>query len=188
VHAVSVHVEADRAVTLQALASDATRWVPVCSSPCDVEVPLEALYRVVAPGIQASREIELEAAPGDRVVLDVNVRSNAEHQTAQRLTIAGYVAGATGLGLEIGALAVNQSSTAEPVLLWAGVGAAAVAVTLAITSYVMGQPTGLSQSRTAAPPSRAAALSTVRRPSWSLPPGGPALPPPTTAPLLTMTF
>ena len=78
-------------------------------SPCDVVVPLDGAYRVVAPGIQASREVEAEAGSGDRVVLDVNVRTNKEHLTAERLNIAGYVVGAAGLALEIVALSVEAS-------------------------------------------------------------------------------
>ena len=96
--------------------------------------------------IQASREVELEAGSGDRVVLDVNVRTNKEHLTAERLNIAGYVVGAAGLALEIVALSVDASSDAESALVWGGVAAAATAVALTITSYVMLQPTGLSQS------------------------------------------
>jgi hypothetical protein len=191
--AVWIHVVAGREVTLQLLASDATRWKTICASPCDADVPLDGVYRVVAPGIQSSREVELEAAPDDRVVLDVNVRSNEEHQTAQRLTIAGYIVGAAGLGLEIGALAVNSTSNAEPVLLWAGVGAAVAAITLTITSYVMGLPTGVSQSTTPMsarlPPRSAAQHDEWRRfPVWRADAEGVTVPRMTSVPLVTMTF
>jgi hypothetical protein len=169
-----VHVTADRAVMLQLLSSNDTRWRDVCLSPCDLEVPLDAVYRVIAPGIMPSRELELEASPSDRVTLDVNVRSLAQHRTAERLTIAGYVLGAAGLGLEIAALAIDSSSGAEPVLLWSGAGAAVAAISLTITSYVLGQPTGVSQSRAALQVSASAS--------------GPPLPRTTGIPLLTMPF
>jgi hypothetical protein len=172
--AVWMHVQAHRPVMLQLLAPYETRWAEVCWSPCEVAVPLDGAYRIAAPGIMGSRELELEANPGDRVVLDVNVRTVAEHRTAERLTIAGYIAGAVGLGLEIGALAVN-SDTAQEALLWSGAGAAVAAITLAITSYVMGQPSGLSQ----------ASASPMSGPPAAL---GPALPPWKAIPSLKTAF
>jgi hypothetical protein len=146
--AVWVHVNADRLVMLQHLAPFDTRWTEACLSPCDTMIPLDGTYRVVAPGIVWSREVELEAAPGERVVLDVHPRTLAQHRTAERLVIASYIVGAVGLGLEIGALGVN-SDAAQTGLIVGGAGAAAAALALVITSFVMGGPTGLSQSSSA---------------------------------------
>jgi hypothetical protein len=95
----------------------------------------------------------------------VSAKSYEDHRTGQRLSIAGYVAGAVGLGLEIGALAVNSSSEAEPVLLWSGVGTAVAAVALAISSYILLQPTDLSQS-SATHASREATAPWRRLPAW----------------------
>ncbi len=191
VRAAWIHVNSDRPVMLQLLTADETRWRPVCMSPCDVVVPLDGAYRVVAPGIQASREVELEAGSGDRVVLDVNVRTNKEHLTAERLNIAGYVVGAAGLALEIVALSVDASSDAESALVWGGVAAAATAVALTITSYVMLQPTGLSQS-SATPASGVvarAAIPTTRAPLWrDLASGGATLPRVTAVPVVSLSF
>ncbi len=192
-HTVFVHVDAARPVMVQLLSPYDTRWHDVCLSPCDTELPLEGTYRVAAPGIMGSRELELEATPGERVVLDVNVRTLAQHRTAERLTIAGYIAGAAGLGLEIAALAVNSDSTADAALIWSGAGAAVAAITLAITAYVMGQPSGLSQSSAgpmvAAPVGAVPGPLSVRQPLWTARTGEtPRLPPMTTIPILTSTF
>jgi hypothetical protein len=185
--AVWVHVEAERTVMLQVLTGYEGRWRDVCLSPCDGEVPLDGVYRVIAAGIMTSRELELEASPGDRVTIEVNVRTLAEHHTAERLTIAGYIVGAVGLGLEIGALAVDTSSPAETALLVSGAGAAVGAITLAITSYVMGQPSGLSQGKVE--PMSAAPRAWVRAPLWhEADASGPRLPKATGLPLFTAAF
>ncbi len=86
-----VHVDAPQQVLLQFLSMEDTRWQPVCLSPCDLQVPLDGAYRAVAPGMVSSREVEIEAGPGDRVSLEIHVRTLAQRQTADRLRIAGYI-------------------------------------------------------------------------------------------------
>jgi len=144
--AVWVHVQASRTMTLDVLSPEATFWRHVCETPCDIEVPLEGLYRVSAHGVVPSRTLELEATPGDSVDLDVTVKTNDDHRTGERLIISSYVAAAVGLGLEVTALSIDSSSNAQPVLLWGGVGAAAAAIAFTISGYILQQPTGLSQS------------------------------------------
>jgi hypothetical protein len=114
-----------------------------------LQVPLDGAYRVVAPGIVSSREVEIEAGAGDRVSLAVHVRTLAQRQTADRLRIAGYISAAVGLGLAVAAISVDSSSSAQPALAAASVGTGVAGLALTITSYVLGEPSSISQSRTA---------------------------------------
>ena len=143
---VLVHVRADRPVMLEALGPQEIRWTRVCLAPCDMEVPLDAVYRVTGPGMVPSRTVELEAAPRDRVTLDVNVKTTGDHRTGEGLYVASWVAAGAGLALGAAALAMDPNSTAEPILLWSGIGVEGAMVAMAITSYVLLQPSGLSQS------------------------------------------
>jgi hypothetical protein len=164
---------------LELLTPEETRWQRICESPCDGEVPLDGMYRVSGHGLAPSRILELEANPGDRVVVDVTPRTFDEHRTGDRLIITSYIAGAVGLGLEIGALSIDPSSPAQPALLWTGVGAAALAIGCTIGGYVLLQPTGLSQSEVT--PGRVAVWRDVD-------PLGRGMPRPTNVPLFTTTF
>lgn len=141
-----VHVESHHPVVLELLTPEETRWQRICEAPCDGEVPLDGVYRVSGHGLAPSRLLELEANPGDRVVVDVNARTYEQHRTGDHLILTSYIAGAVGLGLEIGALSVDASSPAQPALVWSGVGAAALAIACTISGYILLQPTGLSQS------------------------------------------
>jgi hypothetical protein len=165
---VFVHVQTDRPVVLEALMPEETRWVRLCVAPCDIEVPLDAEYRVTGPGMQPSRPVDLEAAPRDRAVLDISVRTNDQHRTGDRLYVASWVMAGVGLALGAGALAVDPSSEAQPVLMWSGIGAEAAMVAMAITSHVLSQPTGISQSVSPADPRGAApgGGSWARLPTW----------------------
>jgi hypothetical protein len=156
-------------VTLEVLSQEDTRWRPLCVAPCDADVPLMGTYRVVDRGMLPSGPLELEAAPGDSVVLDVGVRTYDQYRTGERLTIASYIIGAVGLGLEIGALAVDSSSDAQPALVWSGLGAAVVAVGCTIGAYILREPTSLSQSSTTPGPKRLATepRAFTRVPVWN---------------------
>jgi hypothetical protein len=191
-----IHIDSGRVVMLQHLAPFDTVWTETCFSPCDAFAPLDGTYRIVAPAIVSSREVELEAQPGDKVVLDIHARTLAQRRTAETLSLASYVAGGVGLALEIGALSVN-SRTAQTALIAAGVGAAVTGLTFVITSLVLGQPTGVSQSifrpvggstpvAAAAPvPSEARGMAALTHEEGAR---GPLLPEATSAPLLTLTF
>jgi hypothetical protein len=181
---------------LQHLAPFDTVWTETCFSPCDAFAPLDGTYRVVAPAIVSSREVELEAQPGDKVVLDIHARTLAERRTAETLSMASYIAGGVGLALEIGALTVN-SKTAQTALIAGGVGAAVTGLTFVITSLVLGQPTGVSQSTFrlafgSSPGAAAAPVQTQAREMGALThqegARGPLLPEATSVPLLTLTF
>jgi hypothetical protein len=184
-----IHIDSSRTVMLQHLAPFDTTWRATCFSPCDSIAPLDGTYRVVAPGIVWSREVELEAQPGDKVVLEIHARTLEQRRTAEALGIASYVAGGIGLGLEIGAISVS-SSTAQTALVAAGVGAAVTGLTLVITSLVLNRPTGISQSAfkpvagsTVEPPARQAeaqAHDGDLRGGW--------LPRAMNVPVLTLTF
>jgi hypothetical protein len=187
---VRAHLNASRPVTLEVLSPEELRWRPLCVAPCDADVPLEGVFRVVDHGMVPSGGLELEARPGDTVVLDVNARTYEQQRTGRRLTITGYIAGAVGLGLEVGALAVDSSSDAQPVLLWAGVGAAALAIACTISSYILLEPTNLSQS-SASPTAPRVARETnpwARLPVWRESDGARGAAPTTNMPLFSLRF
>ena len=182
---VRVHVKSSRAVTLDTLGPEATFWKHLCEAPCDADVPLDGLYRVTAHGIQQSSPVELEAGPGDAVLLDVSIRTNEDRQTGERLIIASYVAAAAGLGLEIGALSINPSSDAQPVLLWSGIGVAAAAIAFTISGYVLQRPTSISQS---VAPRGSMAAAWTKLPVWHEPFAVSASSPKLVFPILSTTF
>jgi hypothetical protein len=133
-----------------------------------------------------SRIVELEASPGDRVTLSVHARTIEDHRTGEHLSIAGWVMAGVGLALEVGALAVNSNSQAQPILLWSGVGAAGATIGLAISSYVLLQPTGLGQSVMASVRAASGVDAWKRLPVWREPEAGQVRA--TNIPVFTTTF
>jgi hypothetical protein len=71
-----VHIESSHDLVLEGRSpSSAHSWAPVCTSPCDSEVPLDYSYRIAGEGIRASHDFTIEASPGQRVVLNVKTAS-----------------------------------------------------------------------------------------------------------------
>lgn len=50
-------------------------WVTMCSSPCDMEMPLAPSYRLAGSGVRASRTFKLAGRPGDHVVITADSAS-----------------------------------------------------------------------------------------------------------------
>jgi len=184
-HSVSVHLVTSDSVSLQILMPDAIRWTTACDAPCDAQLPLEAVYRIVGRGLQASRNLELEGAPGDDVTLKVHAMSNDDYATGEHLALGTYIAAGVGLGLEIAALSTDPSSDAQPILLWSGIGVAGAAIGMEIASYVLRRPTSVSQSAVTPlfPRPRPVTSGWTRSPVWRdlatvqlAPPAAPSVP------------
>jgi hypothetical protein len=168
--AVLLHIDSSRPVTLELLAPEETRWRPLCVAPCDTDVPLDGIYRVTDRGMIPSMNMELEANPGDHLVLDVTARTYEQHATGRRLTITSYVAAAVGLGLEIGAIATTNAS-AQIALGVSGGGAAAVGIGCMISAWILLEQTSVSQTATSPATGRQSSVESpwTRLPTWQAP-------------------
>lgn len=193
-----VHVQGGPHLLLEAVAPGETDWKPVCRAPCDVQVPLDALYRVTASGMQMSKSVHLEAGEGDRVVLDVDPTSEVAHAGGEALIILGGVGLIAG-GVMLYADAVDAAAcnvpggggcSASTALLWAGIGSAAVGAVALIGGIKMVQPTSLEQSTSGGEPRPGSARNDAwrRLPIWHESVETATAPRATTLPLLSGTF
>jgi hypothetical protein len=146
--AVRVHVASRRRVELQRRPIDDPEWRTACASPCDRELPLADVYRVIGDG--ASKEFRLRGRPGDVVDVEVHLPNTGGKITGGVLAGLGgliltgaslvVLVGATspsscdGAG-DIGPCGAEAASALDSGLLAAGVGAAALALGLAILHY-----------------------------------------------------
>jgi hypothetical protein len=203
-----VRIDSTATVTLEALADSSGDWKPICQSPCDVDVPMDALYRVTGPATVTSRSFHLLPVPnGGRVVLDVDPTSKATPVGTKALRIGGAVTLGVGVAL-MGADALGtflcspgflgSAGGAPPggcsnsTLLWSGLAAAAVGATALILGLAMGQSTGVQQSsrRNDAPGGTSAGNDGwIRLPSWrDASPAMGALPTPASAAVFSFAF
>jgi hypothetical protein len=161
-----VHLQGGSNLVLEAVLPGQTDWKPMCQAPCDVKVPIDALYHVKSPGMELSKAIQLAAAENDHVTLTVDPTSESTHAGGEALVILGGVAILTG-GIILYVDAVESSICDTPYsgcsgfskgVFWAGIGSAAVgAVGLGVGIKMM-QPTSIEQtSGTVDPRERAAA-------------------------------
>jgi hypothetical protein len=140
---VRVEVKASRPVRIE-MSVDGGRWELACSSPCGVELPVDAAYRIVENG-DAVKGFRLEADGRDNVTVDVSLASGL----ARGLGIAGLVIGSIVAYGAYAALASQSSSYEstsgnEGVLALVMLGGAALAVGSGIAVATSGA--GISQS------------------------------------------
>ena len=84
-----VHIDADARVVLQERNAGASEWFLVCASPCDATLPLSASYRIIGTNVRSSASFDLNAAPGERVALNVDTTSTGAFAAGMSVTIAG---------------------------------------------------------------------------------------------------
>jgi len=99
-----VHVESPRPVLVQRRDDDA--WEDMCRSPCDMALPRDAEYRVVAQEGRPSATFRLRGSPDDRVVLRVDPFGG------ERRTAGGILAVFGGVSMGVGLIALVASTTA----------------------------------------------------------------------------
>jgi hypothetical protein len=110
---VVVHIASEEPVSLQRAFADPVRpnrrkWVTICTSPCDRELPEGFGYRIAGSGIRSS---EMFAIDGKNVTVAVDPGSNVRFIGG--LVTLGVGGGAAMLGL--GVLALSQMShSSEP--------------------------------------------------------------------------
>jgi hypothetical protein len=85
-----IHIDAPAAVRLERIAPGESEWRSVCSSPCDVLIPADGVFRVGGDDVRPSPAFIVHAPPGQRV--DVRVRPSSK--TVNALGIVGLVGGA----------------------------------------------------------------------------------------------
>jgi hypothetical protein len=111
---VTVHVEGDSGIVLQAVSPGSGRWAAVCAGPCDAAVPLDREYRISGEGIRPSRAFRIHAEPGQRVVLNVSTASRSAYSAGLALTSVGSATIVVGLVvLVFGAFAGPCQATDE---------------------------------------------------------------------------
>jgi hypothetical protein len=153
---VLVHIETQRRVTLDRRnPGDDQAWVTACESPCDVQLPLNNDYRIVGEGIWASSEFELEANPGQRVVIKVNPATRLARTAGIVVAGAGLLAAIIGIYVVAVAATTNcintvnttgcDSSGAGTTIGWVIVAAGLVTAGVGGVLILMNLRTGQSQ-------------------------------------------
>ncbi len=147
---VRVEVKASMPVRLE-MSVDGGRWELACNSPCGVELPVDAQYRIVQGGDQI-KCFRLDAAARDDVVVDVSLPSPA----ARGLGLTAILAGAITAYVAYAVLTSpdrqfesHDDGTALGLALVGGT-VAAIVGTIAVVS----SGGGVSQSGGTAPPDR----------------------------------
>ena len=183
-----VHIDADRPVVLERSERNGP-WTPACSSPCDRDLPISSMYRVLGAGVRASIPFQLAARAGERIVVRVSSASKVRF-------IGGFVIAGVGLAsVGFGALVLQNkqiealgygprtddgpSKTAGQILMVGG----ATAMLGGVLLTLFNRNSTLEQSPQATPPRNDAWL---RDPTWrqerELPRGAMG------APLLRLSF
>lgn len=171
-----VHITSPRTVILYRRPAGSTSWVQACTSPCDQELPIGDTYRVTGNGVSASKELRLDANPGDTVDLSVDPQSTGG------MVLGGILAGGGATAAYVGALvalvgAADASScragmyrscsdgedTQSAGLITLAVGAAATVGGILI--FLSSAKTDISQT-SGAPSSSPSLDAFLRRPMW----------------------
>src|SRR5258708_2938290 len=84
-----VHIDSPSAVDLEH--DDGSKWVVVCTSPCDKALPASGEYRINGAGVRASSAFGIE--PGSRRTLSVEPGSSGAPTGALVVTIVGVIFG-----------------------------------------------------------------------------------------------
>lgn len=170
----------------------AGNWQPVCTAPCQKDLPLDATYRISGAGIRNSNGFRLNAAPGDRLRLTADTASSTAHTLGMVMLVGSASVGLLAFWfLDLAADAQSYDSRSSDrqmgtavvtVLVSAVVGAVGLGL-------VLGTQTTSAKQELVVPKARDQA-STPRLPTWSeaRPRSEPELRAPTTASLFTVHF
>jgi hypothetical protein len=82
-----VHVQSDGPVVVERRVGRS--WVYACSSPCDADLPITGTYRISGTEIRNTPAFQLNARPGDHVILDVTSASKGSFKSGIALTGVG---------------------------------------------------------------------------------------------------
>jgi hypothetical protein len=139
-------------------------WRRICSAPCDVNVPLDELYRFTGRDIQPSDAFYVRGPPGGQVAFEVRPTSKRAHTAGVGLKVAGAIgvgAGAAAVVLygflgfesavclaagtddETAATDAANAARCAPSrgVLWGGLAAAGVGAVALIVGFAVDVPT-----------------------------------------------
>lgn len=93
-----VHITAPKQVILYRRAAGTSSFVQACTSPCDLELPINDTYRLAGNGLSQNKEFRLQASPGGSV--DINV----DPPSTGGMILGGFVAGGGATAAYVGLL------------------------------------------------------------------------------------
>jgi len=102
-----VHIDSEDPVTLERRVPGTRFWTPVCTSPCDIGVPVWGSYRISGQGIRDSNDFNLAARNGDHVVLNVSSATKGGFAGGIALTSIG------GFSILVGATILFSVATSD---------------------------------------------------------------------------
>jgi hypothetical protein len=168
----------------------AGNWLPVCTGPCERDLPLDVTYRISGAGVRNSNGFRLNAAPGDHLRLTADTASSTAHTVGMVMLVGSASVGSLAFWLLDGvANARSYDGSADQA---AGIAAVTILVTAVLGAVglglVLGNQTTSAKQELALPKSSDQA-STSRRPTWSeRPRSEPERRAPATASLFTLHF
>jgi hypothetical protein len=105
-----VHVDAEVPVVLEQATYGTEDWHPVCESPCDVALPVQAGYRINGPGTRRSKPFMISPTADGRAVLDVQRASTSAFALGITFVATGPIVFLIGLTVTaLGAIANNSA-------------------------------------------------------------------------------
>jgi hypothetical protein len=116
-----VHIESEQQVRLEAvLGRKDFRFV--CTSPCDMEVDLDASYQIAGDGVRASRQFQLSAQQGQKVLIEVDPASKAGFVWGIVIVSVAPVVSLVGLVVYALSSDITSSSSGQTVGAAMGIG------------------------------------------------------------------
>ncbi len=107
---VMLHIESPKVVDLERRQGGIGAWEHVCTSPCDMNVPLFDQYRIApAADVSESKPFMIDAANKDRVSLAVNPGMRTKSRVGTYILIAGVATVVTGVVVVIAGTAGSDS-------------------------------------------------------------------------------
>jgi hypothetical protein len=93
-----VHITSPKQVILYRKAAGTSSFQQVCTSPCDLELPIGDTYRLAGNGLSQNKELHLAAGPGGFVDIVVDPPSTGG------MILGGFVAGGGATAAYVGML------------------------------------------------------------------------------------
>jgi hypothetical protein len=110
---VRVHVSAPSTVILYRRPAGTTSWTQACTSPCNIDLPINDSYRVVGNNVAQSGEFTLGGAPGGSVDLKVDPQSVGGMVMGGLIGGAGALIGYVGLLVTLVSLGDDTSENKD---------------------------------------------------------------------------
>ena len=107
---VLLHVESPKVVEIERRQGEVGAWQHVCSSPCDVNVPLFDQYRIAPTAdMTESKPFLIDAGNKERVTLAVNPGMKTKSTVGTYLLVAGVATAVTGVVIVVAGTAGSNN-------------------------------------------------------------------------------